>query len=203
MEYSALIITALFDELCWLHEVTDDLNWQEDKDSAGFPYHYATLDSDSKRPLRIAAAWAGEMGETAAADRSRSLIAHLNPRCLAMCGICAGRRGDVFLGDVIVANRVFSYDHGKVIASIDEESKIRREDWLHDIETYDLKKRWAMEATYLSKDPALVPSFVDERPVSMEYQRRWLLNALYQHEHFDKPPPGEPARSQDRLPQLA
>ena len=66
-------------------------------------------------PLRIAAAWAGEMGESAAATRAATLIDQLSPNYLAMCGICAGKRGDTFLGDVIVADRVFSYDHGKLV----------------------------------------------------------------------------------------
>ena len=34
-------------------------------------------------------------------------------RCIAMTGICAGRRGDVSLGDVIFADRLWSYDAGK------------------------------------------------------------------------------------------
>lgn len=49
-------------------------------------------------------------------DASRA-SSGLSPRWLAMCGICAGRRGEVSLGDLIVADRVFSYDHGKLIAS--------------------------------------------------------------------------------------
>jgi nucleoside phosphorylase len=44
-----------------------------------------------------------------------SMLIHANPaRCLAMSGICAGRRGKVALGDVIFADRLWSYDAGKL-----------------------------------------------------------------------------------------
>jgi len=46
--------------------------------------------------------WAHGMGATKAAALATELTKELSPRCLAMCGICAGRRGDVFLGDVLV-----------------------------------------------------------------------------------------------------
>jgi nucleoside phosphorylase len=64
-----------------------------------------------------AVAWSGAMGAAAAARRAATLVERLRPACLAMCGICAGKRGEVALGDVIVAGRVYSFEHGKLTSA--------------------------------------------------------------------------------------
>jgi nucleoside phosphorylase len=92
-----------------------------------------------------------------------------------MCGICAGRRGEVFLGDVIVADRVFSYDHGKQIAFIEDGQRVEK--IFHDIETYNLDKTWAMEVAYFAQE--WQKDWQDQRPLSLENQRAWLLHAIY------------------------
>src|SRR5262245_58491285 len=114
-----LVVTALQDELDAVLELhaPEESQWQEARDLHGFRYHYREIANERGVPFRIAAAWAGEMGESAAAARAQQLIDDLDPTCLAMCGICAGKRGDVFLGDVIVADRVYSYDHGELVAA--------------------------------------------------------------------------------------
>src|SRR5687767_5895814 len=109
-----LIVTALKDELDAVLELEIDGRgleaWEDARDQSGFPYHLRELPNAYGEQLRVAAAWSGEMGEAAAAVRAVALIQELDPACLAMCGICAGWRGKVFLGDVIVADRVFSYE---------------------------------------------------------------------------------------------
>src|SRR4051812_12039253 len=106
-----VILTALQDELDAVLAIGD---WTEQRDLSGFPYWERALDRDGgKRPLAIAAAWIGKMGAPAAAARGGDLIRELGPGCVAMCGICAGLRGEVALGDVIVADRLWFYDHGK------------------------------------------------------------------------------------------
>lgn len=49
------------------------------------------------------------MGERAAARRAQQLVEELDPGCLAMCGICAGDRKKVALGDVIVAELLYQF----------------------------------------------------------------------------------------------
>src|SRR5687768_16441483 len=97
-----LVVTALKDELDALLELELDGEgrsaWAERRDRHGFPYHVRQLANAHGPSLLLAAAWSGEMGETAATMRAGTLIDELNPTCLAMCGICAGRRGEVFLG---------------------------------------------------------------------------------------------------------
>jgi len=66
-----LILTALEDELKAVLALSQD--WSERKDLAGFPYHHASFPrTGNKRPLVIAAAWPGKMGEMAVA-----LVNHL------------------------------------------------------------------------------------------------------------------------------
>jgi hypothetical protein len=93
--FDALIITALLDELepvLAFGEQGKDA-WTKADDPNGFPYHHRELPrEDGRAPLRIAAASFDEMGESQTAGRAAALIQHLNPACLAMCGICAGKR---------------------------------------------------------------------------------------------------------------
>jgi nucleoside phosphorylase len=159
-----LLITALYDEPQAVLRLGNDPHseWQTERGQEGLPYHLQTFQLSGEENLHVAAAWSGEMGETAAAVRSQSLIQRLQPAALALCGICAGRRGDVFLGDVIVATRVFSYDHGKLIAG--EKEGHRVEDFFHDIETYNLDKAWAMNARYLADEAGWQQVLQTQRP---------------------------------------
>src|SRR5690349_7897172 len=129
-----LIITALKDELdavlAYAPGGQTEGGWARKRDRHGFPYHVRELVNASGERLRVAAALSGEMGESGAATRATALIDELSPEYLAMCGICAGKRGDTCLGDVIVADRVYSYDHGKLIVGEKNESEL-----FHDIET--------------------------------------------------------------------
>jgi nucleoside phosphorylase len=174
--FDVLVVTALLDELTALHAVDGGAGkWAEARHPAGFVYHYRQIDT-----LWIAAVWAGEMGETATAVRATSLIDHLNPACLAMCGICAGNRSDVFLGDTIVADRIYSYDHGKLIATKRSHSR-REEQFLHDITTYNLDVLWRDDAAYFAQDPDFVKRMTRARPPSHERQEAWILGRLFDH----------------------
>lgn len=70
------------------------------------------LDSARKR-YTVAAAHAPRMGMVSAALLSASLIQHLRPRLIAMTGICAGVRGKVALGDVLLADPSWDFQSGK------------------------------------------------------------------------------------------
>jgi nucleoside phosphorylase len=180
MSLDTLIITAVYDELLGLLDIEPQgsSRWIESSDSAGFPYHLREFPLSGGDVLKVAAAWTGAMGKMQTAGRARDLINFLKPLSLAMCGICAGRRGDVFLGDVIVADRVYSYDHGKLIA--ENENGHRVETIFHDIETYNLDKTWAVRVPYFAREWK-EDWHKDKRPLSLENQRRWLLKTLYAH----------------------
>lgn len=183
-----LIVTALKDELDAVLEIEIGGKgreaWKDARDQSGFPYHLRELPNDHGEMLRVAAAWSGEMGGDAAAVRAVGLILELDPECLAMCGICAGWRGKVFLGDVIVADRVFSYDSGKQVAGSDGHAG-----FFHDITTYNLEATWKMDAVYFAREFQRAPRLKKERPLSRESQTRWLLHRLDEHERCSGPSP--------------
>ena len=148
--------------------------------------------AEGKRPLVIAAAWLGRMGEVGVVVRGSDLLREVRPACVAMCGICAGKRGDVALGDVIVADRLYSYDHGKLIAR-----RSKPVEFHHDIETLSLHPLWRMGAARLKNEIDL-PALQAGRPPSKGAQRQWLLHALHAHEAEGGPAPGDPPRARSR-----
>lgn len=109
-----LIMCALKDEYDQLIEVNNGIskNWQEfnvsDRNASK-----AEFVTDSGTTITIVATWVASMGRESVQAVVGHLISELNPKCLAMSGICAGRRGKTQLGDVIFADRLWSYDAGK------------------------------------------------------------------------------------------
>jgi uncharacterized protein YjbI with pentapeptide repeats/nucleoside phosphorylase len=192
-EIDVLIVTGLKLELDAVLEIGEGScdGWQLARDEGGFRYHHRSFARASGgAPLTVAAAWSGQMGESAAAVRATELIAHTNPRCLAMCGICAGAPGEVALGDVIVADRVYSYDHGKLVAGSGKGGQ-RDEELTRDIETYNLGKAWAMEAAFVAADPVLRAALAAARPPSRKSQERWLLHRVWSHQFTRARPPAK------------
>ena len=202
--FDALIITALFDELQAVLSFGDGGKsaWTTTKDEDGFPFHYRVFQrEDGKAPLRIAAASYNEMGRGVTAARATALIKHLKPACLAMCGICAGNKKDVTLGDVIVADRVYSYDAGKYFASHDAAGH-RIEHFYPDIKTYNLEDKWRVDAGYFALEPAWAAELIKTRPLSREAQQQWLLCRLLEHEQSGAPSPDAHPERQTCCPAL-
>lgn len=193
-----LVLTALQDELDAVLRLGE--GFSEARDEEGYRYHVAELPSERGGSLSIAAAWIGEMGPAAAASRAASLVKELDPNCLAMCGICAGKRGDVALGDIIVASLVYDYDRGKLVAR-DEGQPVA--ELFHDITTYNLEKRWAMDAAYLARELDRASALVAERPLSMRAQVRWLLATLHAQEERGGSSPKDHVDRKSRCPDWA
>jgi hypothetical protein len=84
---------------------------------------------------------------------------------------------------VIVADRLYSYDHGKLIAAPGKDVELR-----HDIRTYNLHAPWKMAAADIKREVDLA-SLEAKRPPSKDAQRRWLLHALHAHEADGAPAP--------------
>lgn len=109
-----LIMCALKDEYNQLIEVRNGIskNWQEfsvsDRNASK-----AEFVTDSGITITVVATWVASMGRESIQAVVGQLIGELHPKCLAMSGICAGRRGKTQLGDVIFADRLWSYDVGK------------------------------------------------------------------------------------------
>lgn len=56
-----------------------------------------------------------EMGENYINNLVIWFILELKFCCLVMIGVCVGNKKEIFLGDVIVVNRVFKFDYGKFV----------------------------------------------------------------------------------------
>ncbi|WP_224368338.1 pentapeptide repeat-containing protein [Hyalangium versicolor] len=198
--YDVLIITALLDELdavLALGEGGKD-GWETAKDGNGFPFHFRELPREDGEPLRVAAASFDEMGGDATALRATALIKFLDPACLAMCGICAGKKKDVFLGDVIVASRVYRYDAGKFSAGRRDEEGLRVEEFFHDFKTFNLKDTWRVDAAYFARDKDWAAELVKTRPLSLETQEKWFLRVLLEQElHGAAAPDKHPDRKKE------
>jgi len=88
-------------------------NW-----TASRPLDDVTFVHDGKfqvdgRTITVSATFAPRMGMVSTALRSAALIAILRPRLIAMCGICAGVKGKVNLGDVLLADPAWDFQSGK------------------------------------------------------------------------------------------
>lgn len=68
------------------------------------------------RRVTVCATSSPRMGMVSTAIRSAAIISHLRPRLLAMCGICAGVRGKVNIGDVILADPAWDFQSGKRVS---------------------------------------------------------------------------------------
>ena len=108
-----LIICALKEELDALLEVSAEVSEGWVRVESEPPHFSATLQGDAGA-IRVAAACATEMGIGAATGLAVELGKQLGPGCYAMCGVCAGHPDDTDFGDVIIADRVFQYDSGKL-----------------------------------------------------------------------------------------
>ena len=92
-----------------------------------------------------------------------------------MVGVCAGWREEAQLGDVIVAERLFRYDGGKLRAWT--EGTERLEAVFHDIRTYNLDPRWRQRAEDFSHEWASAIR-LHARPIGYRTQELWLLEAF-------------------------
>src|SRR6476659_10210213 len=144
-----LILTALQDELNAVLALGENgqAGWHERKDEKGFRLYHRAIPNGRGAALTIAAAWSGEMGDRTAAMRTQQLVDELDPACLAMCGICAGDREKVALGDVIVADQLYRYNEGKVVAAEGNAPVL----W-HSLRTFDLQATWKMNAAFLARE---------------------------------------------------
>lgn len=171
-QVDVLVITAVKDELDVVLETEAD--WLRQHDNIGYPYYVRQDVSKTGDHLSIAFARPIDMGGDFASNVATRLTKELRPRCLAMVGICAGWRDKVFLGDVIVAERLFRYDAGKLKTYLAGDGRVS--DVFHDIRTYNLKPLWVQLAQDFSSD--WTSKIQTQRPFTYYSQKLWLLYAL-------------------------
>lgn len=152
-----LIVTAVKDEWDAVLSVDSGAklgsSWEARPGEFGLEVRFRDFTTENG-DLRIGVVQALGMGREQAVIAAGPLLGrHPQIRCLAMCGVCAGRRGDVSLGDVIIADRAWAYDAGKVKALIDEEGH-RTERFQGDMELYRIfPPEWKQQAERFQIDP--------------------------------------------------
>lgn len=166
-----LLICALKEECDQVLKVTDGLfdpGWVKKDGPKGWTVFDGVFATENGTPLHIRASWADRMGRESV-QAVTSLLIHEQPaRCVAMSGICAGRRSKLVLGDVIFANQMWAYDAGKLVV---EEGK---EHFQGDLVQYRPKSVWVQRMQQVSVD--LDAQWLKDRPEpSLEYQEEWVL----------------------------
>jgi tetratricopeptide (TPR) repeat protein/nucleoside phosphorylase len=144
--------------------------WERTTGPNALPLAFRSFEAPTGRPLRVAVAVAADMGAVAATHTLLPLVEALKPRCIAMCGVCAGRPNKTQLGDVVAASRLFYHDTGKRLPN-----QIQR-----DLTTYQLRDDW--KAALAGMD--VVARFRDEawfqaRPLTTVWRERRALLALH------------------------
>jgi WD40 repeat protein/nucleoside phosphorylase len=176
-----LVLAAVQDELDAVRSLAD--GWQESRDNEGYRLYTREFQTDRGHRLTLATAWIGEMGKQSAAIRGKQLLDELHPSCLAMCGVCAGYREEVALGDIIVADQIWAAGEGKHVVDAPNS-----EVFYPALRTFDLKSTWKMDAAFLAREFD-VQTLQAKRPPPRENQLRWILHALYRHETENAPAP--------------
>jgi len=180
-----LIVTAIKLEYDAVRDVCTDAvdgrAWDVIKGSKGFDVAFKDFHSKDAGVLRVAVTYALEMGGVATAIAAQPLIQEYSPRCLAMCGVCAGRRGDVQLGDVIVGDRLWTYDSGTTVFEPDEfGDQVSR--FKADPIQYNLSAQWKQRAEGIVPD--IEQTWLKARPFTFQDQGDWLLARIQAGEDY-------------------
>ncbi|MDP3517755.1 MAG: hypothetical protein Q8S94_11375 [Pseudohongiella sp.] len=110
------IITALDEpEFSALEEI--DYEWMpyEPLDDCQMVRYGTIKFNDSREDLRIAAAFAPQMGLVASSILTIKAILQLKPKLVIMGGICAGVKGKANIGDVVGADITWNWQSGKYV----------------------------------------------------------------------------------------
>lgn len=129
-------------------------SWKEAPGPSGLPVAYRRFVGKSDRPLRVAVALAPNMGATAVVNTLLPLVTALRARCVAMCGVCAGPRKKVALGDVVAADRLYYHDTGKQLPGrVEQDLRTynQRDDWKVALERLDPVALFGGEAWFLAR----------------------------------------------------
>jgi nucleoside phosphorylase len=111
------------------------------------------------------------MAGVAAANALLPLVEAYQPRCIAMCGVCAGHPEKTNLGDVVAADRLFFHDLGKK-----EPGEMKR-----DLQTYNLREDWKLALEHFDfKERFEKADWWLKRPATYEWQENWVLAMLHQ-----------------------
>jgi nucleoside phosphorylase len=175
-QIDVLLICALKDEFDQVLNVTDGLilpGWKSEQGPKGWLVSMGTFETSNDESLTICASWASHMGREQAQGLASLLYQNIPAKCVAMSGICAGRRGKVSLGDVILADRLWSYDAGKITVEDGERN------FAGDMVQFSPPRPWVQRMQNISISGA--EKWLRIRPqLTLEYQEQWATTIIHQ-----------------------
>lgn len=179
-----VIITAAEGEDTALLEVSDGAlsPWTRIPSPEGYAgeVYRATFDSLAcpGRPIHVVTIRPSRMGGDHAANAAGLLVGAFKPRCIAMCGVCAGRPEWTQLGDVLIAERVWRYDTGERVNAVPG----GRPAFKKDTELFQLSAKWLRAAENAAREwkawPGGDDAWLRARPRPLELQALWLMQEL-------------------------
>src|SRR2546425_11100933 len=131
----------------------------------GYSYRFATIKNNKGEPLNLHISWLPRYGPLEMTLHLSHVLEECQPRIAIMTGICAGDAQQVHLGDVVVAERTFTYDNGKYV--LDDDG---RRVHLHDTMTYQLDANILQFLGLFDDWEPLIARL--ERPPSLPEQRQ-------------------------------
>ncbi len=174
LQVDVCVVCALVEEAQAFLGVVEEyhhLAWTNEVNPSGYEYRLATIANEQGEPLCIHVSWLSRYGSQEMLLHLNKVIEEYQPRLTVMTGICAGDRRHTNLGDLVVAERTFASDTGKI--SKDEQGQIVHE---HDTMTYHIHEN---TLNFLRSFDLWKPRVATlPRPVSKRQQRDWLLERL-------------------------
>lgn len=186
-QIDVLVICALKDEFDQVlqieHGICDD-GWVTKGLKNGRLVADARFLCKDNSQITIRATWSTYMGREEASALVHNMLAEADFNCITMTGICAGRRGKISLGDVIFADRLWSYDAGKLVK--EEGVEVFQADMLQYRPTTAIVQRMQNFSVDLSTWPISKPKY------PLENQENWVITCLdkqikpFEHDDFDE-----------------
>jgi len=179
-QVDVLVVTALHEEHEAVRKVgsahAEQTEWLR-HDAGGFPpYQTIEVFISGGSTISVALARPTRMGSRSTAPMLTALAQRLEPRCLAMCGVCAGNPDVLALGDVVVAELVYEFDEGKLTTA----------GFLGDHRQFPMDEHWVRQAQEFSQYD--LDSYGS---VTLEEAKLWLLEQLL----IGNEPRNHPARA--------
>jgi nucleoside phosphorylase len=176
-EVDVLVITALQEELDPILALKEggEKAWGEpDLTKDGFLYYTTNLPLNDTETFSIRACTQWRPGPTVAASTTTRMLSFPKPLMACISGICAGRRSkNIEFGDVIIAERAFFYDVGKL-----KEGRLEPENLSYQPNPNTIQWMKAFDSK-AKQDNKWVKEINSKKPPSIRYQKEWLLFQLH------------------------
>lgn len=136
--------------------------WKKQSLNNGFEYYIY-----EENMVRFALVRGSSMGETDAVLMAQEYLSEFEVKAIAMAGFCAGARGKVKLGDIVVPDVVYGYERGKMTS---------KDECLKSLSVFNLKELWKQKVERMNSDWRSTVYF--SQPVDLEKQKKTLLQLL-------------------------